>query len=141
MKRLKHALAVAIAVAVIGCDHSFAPTPGTVPGIYAARTFTTTDSTGTTTDWIVAGGSLNLILAQGGAAGGQLLLPGMGPAGSDFIASVTGTWELIGNTVRLTQSANTFVRDMPWLAGENLLTGDHTFDGTRVKVVLVKEAL
>jgi len=131
---------VAVAV-VVACDHSFAPTPGTVPGIYASRTFTTTDSSGTTTDWIVAGGSLNLILAQGGAAGGQLLLPGMGPAGSDFIASMTGTWELIGTTVRLTQSADTFVRDMPWLAGENLLTGDHTFDGTRVRVVLVKEAL
>jgi len=131
---------VAVAV-VVACDHSFLPTAGTVPGIYAARTFTTTDSSGTTTDWIVAGGSLNLILAQGGAAGGQLLLPGMGPAGSDFIASMTGTWELIGTTVRLTQSADTFVRDMPWLAGENLLTGDHTFDGTRVRVVLVKEAL
>ena len=132
---------IVTAVAAVACNHSFSPNPGTVHGIYAARTFTTTDSTGTTKDWIVAGGSLNLILATGGAAGGQLLIPGMGPAGSDFIASMTGTWQLIGNTVHLTQSANTFVRDMPWIAGENLLTGDHTFAGTRVKVVLVKEAL
>jgi len=87
---------IVTAVAAVACNHSFSPNPGTVHGIYAARTFMTTDSTGTTTDWIVAGGSLNLILAQGGAAGGQLLLPGMGPAGSDFIAiSNTYITELI----------------------------------------------
>jgi hypothetical protein len=131
-------VAVAFAVA---CNDSFEAPPGTVPGIYAARTFTTTDSAGTTTNWISAGGSLNLILAPGGAAGGQLVIPGAGPAGSDLVASMTGTWELTGNIVHFTQTANTFVRDMPWVAGENLLTGDHTIDGTRVKAVLVKEAL
>lgn len=58
MKRVSSLLAVAVAVA---CSDAFQPTIDNVAGDYTARTFTITDSTGTT-DVLKAGGVLTFSL-------------------------------------------------------------------------------
>src|SRR6266566_1604731 len=135
MKPIASLLAVA---AVVACSDSFKPTTDNVLGNYAASTFTTTDSTGTK-DWIVAGASLELLLGAQGITVGTLSVPGAGPGGTNVLADMTGTWELTGNTVHFTQNDDTFVRDIDWVASENRLSGDATFSGKRIRVVLTKQ--
>ena len=55
-----------------------------------------------------------------------------------FYALMEGTWTLTGTTVHFSQIADTFVRDMDWIASENRLSGDKTFGAVRVRVVLTK---
>src|SRR6266571_3079412 len=54
------------------------------------------------------------------------------------VHSMLGTWELTGTTVHFTQDADTFVRDVDWIASESHLSGDETFGSVRVRVVLKK---
>jgi len=77
-------------------------------------------------------------LAANGTTTGHLFLPGADTGGADFNADMAGTWMLSGDTIQFDQTADSFVRDMPFLAGENRLTGDHTFGGVRVRLVLTK---
>ncbi len=126
--------AAAAAATAVACSDSFRPTIDNVSGIYSVREFTT-DSAGTTKDWVAAGATLDLTLVPSGDVAGQLILPGVP---STFIALMTGTWALTRDTVRFNQIADTFVRDMDWVAGENRLSGDQTFGVVRVRVVLTK---
>jgi hypothetical protein len=64
---------------------------------------------------------------------GQLNLPG--DTMMAFV-SLNGSWTLTGNTVRFTQTSDTFVRNMDWIAGKDRLSGDKTFGAVRVRVVL-----
>jgi len=133
VRRLQHVLALA---AVVACGDGFQPNTDNVLGTYNAQTFTT-DSAGTTTDWLAHGAQLQITLHAHGVAQGLLILPDT-TGGPILLADLAGTWTLTGDTVRVQNPVDTFVRDMPWLASENRLTGDHTFGGTRIKVVLTK---
>jgi len=84
MKRVSSLLAVAIAVA---CSDAFQPTIDNVAGDYTARTFTITDSTGTT-DVLKAGGVLTLSLVPRGTTAGYLYIPGAVAGGSDVVADM-----------------------------------------------------
>lgn len=112
-----------------------------VAGEYAAEqtlgasTFTATQG-GETIDWLERGASLTITVATDGTTKGRLFVPGMD--GSDFDADLTGKWTLVGETVRFSHAADTFVRDMPSVVRDGRLEGDHTFGGTRIQVVLVK---
>ena len=133
MKRLQHVLAVA---AVVACGDGFQPNTDNVLGTYNAQTFTT-DSAGTTTDWLPHGAQLQIILAAHSVARGLLVFPDT-TGGPILIADLAGTWTLTGDTVHLQNSVDTFVRNMSWAASEKRLTGDQTFGGTRIRVVLTK---
>jgi len=122
------------AAAVVACSDAFKPTADNVSGIYQLQTFRT-DSAGTTKDWVAGGASLSLILSPGGHVGGELTMPADTVV---FYALLDGTWTLTGTTVHFSQSADTFVRDMDWIASENRLSGDKTFGAVRVRVVLTK---
>jgi hypothetical protein len=50
-------VATAAAAAAVACSDSFRPTVDNVSGIYSVREFTT-DSAGTTKDWVAAGATL-----------------------------------------------------------------------------------
>jgi hypothetical protein len=104
---------------------------------YGALKFTTSD--GETTDWLAEGAKFTIDLAGDGTTTGRLFIPGMEEDGSDFDADLAGTWTLKGDTVRFTHEADTFVRDMPFLVRTNKLEGEHTFDGTKIQVTLVKK--
>ena len=135
MKRLKHVLAVA---AVVACSDSFKPTTENVMGDYSVRTFQTTDTSGTI-DWVRRGGTMTISLGPFGVTTGHVFMPGAAQGGGDFDQLLIGDWTLSGNTITFSMPAvDTFVRDIPWAVGKNMLSGDRTFAGTRVRVVLTK---
>ncbi len=133
--RLRPSL-VAVA-AVVACSDSFSPTVDNVAGGYVLNTLVTTETAGTT-DWRARGATFTITLATNGTTTGHLFIPGAGAGGGDFNADMAGTWTLTGSTVEFAQTADSFVRDMAFKAAENRLTGDETFSGTRVRVVLTK---
>ncbi len=114
------------------------PTMADVAGSYAATTFTSQDSTGLT-DWLQQGASVTLMLTASGATTGHLFVPGGAENGADLDADMAGTWALHADTVRFSQTADTFVRDMPFVFGNNQLSGQDTYSGTVVRLVLTKQ--
>ena len=140
MRRYPIVLAVTLCAAV-GCSSgdAFSATTDNMLGNYAARTFTTTDTL-RTIDWLQRGGSLTITLGAIGTMTGTLFLPGAAPGGGDLDQVLLGNWTLSGNTITFDMpTIDTFIRDMPWTAGNGRLSGDHTFaGGTRIRVVLTK---
>ena len=118
----------------------FDPTTENVAGDYRLQALVTM-SGGVWTDWRAAGATFTIALAPNGTTSGHVFIPGSDDGGGGFSVDLAGRWALSGETVTFAQAADSFVREMAFVVGENLLTGDHTFAGTRVKVVLVKEAL
>ena len=129
MQELTSFLAVAV-VAAVACSDPFKPTTENVTGDYQLESFTT-DSAGVHRDWVAAGASMEIFLTPLGDVIGQLIVP-------LDTASMLGTWELTGTAVHFTQDADTFVRDVDWIASESHLSGDETFGSVRVRVVLKK---
>ena len=125
------------ALTLVACSDAFKPSIQNVSGVYRAQSFTTTDSGGTH-DWIAKGASLVLLLAPPGVSGGQLILPDT-TSGGFTIMLLEGTWTLHGDVVDFDQPADTFVRDVAWIATKDRLTADQTFSGTRIKVVLLRD--
>lgn len=114
------------------------PPASSVVGQYSAMTFRTTDA-GTVTDQLALGASLAIDLAQDGTTSGRLFVPGGGDTpGTDLDADLAGTWARVNNTIRFTQNADTFVRDMAFTIGTDELLGSATFGGVLVEVVLRK---
>ncbi len=129
--------AAAILISIVACSDSFKPNTANVAGTYRLQRLITTDILDTN-DWVAAGATLSLTLNTNGTTAGHIFAPGAGSGGSDFDADLAGTWNLTGDVVTFSQTADTFLRDMPFIAGENRLSGDQTFSGTRVTAVLTK---
>ena len=142
------ALAVlATAFVSSACDDSGVeprfPTVAEVSATYLASSSTqtaefTTTQDGETVDWLASGGILELELAADGTTSGRIFVPGMDEGGGDFDEDLAGTWDLEADTVHLDHDADTFLRDMPFQVNGDRLVGDRTFDGVRVRVVLVR---
>ena len=134
-------IAAAILVSIVACSDSFTPSEANVAGNYRLRTFTTIDAGGTT-DWAAAGASLGINLNTDGTTAGQLVIPGSVTGGAGLIEDMAGTWALSGDIVTFSQTADTFVRNMSFIASKGRLSGDRTIiAGTqtlRLTVVLVK---
>ena len=128
MKQIPRLLAVTAVAAAVACADAFKPTTENVTGDYQLVSFTT-DSAGVHKDWVAEGASMEILLSPLGDVIGQLIMP-------LDTASMLGSWELTGKTVHFTQDADTFVRDVDWIASENHLSGDKTFGSVRVRVVL-----
>ena len=125
-------------VASCGDDDATSPPISSVVGQYAAVTFRTTDA-GTVTDQLAQGATIAINLTANGTTTGRLFVPGGGEMpGTDLEADLAGTWALTNDTVRFSQNADTFVRDMAFAVGTNDLVGSATFDGVLIEVVLRK---
>ena len=110
-----------------------------VAGSYSATVFTVTEG-GTTTDLLAQGASIELLLKADGQTSGRLFVPGGNEDGSDLDADLTGTWSISGSSVTLAQTADTFLRDMTFVVGnDNSLEGEETFGSATVRVSLQKE--
>ena len=145
------ALVAVVVLAIMGtaaCGENAAPEmpmgnndpPGTqeVAGSYSATVFTVTEG-GTTTDLLAQGASIDLLLKTDGQTSGRLFVPGGNEDGSDLDADLTGTWSISGSSVNLTQTADTFLRDMTFVVGnDNTLEGEETFGSATVRVSLQK---
>ncbi len=135
MKLIASLLAVA---AALGCSDAFKPTTENVLGDYTLQMFQTTDTSGTI-DWVHRGGTMTISLGPFGVTTGHVFMPGAAEDGGDFDQLLIGDWTLTGKTITFDMPAvDTFVRDMPWTVAKNTLSGDHTFSGTRIRVVLTK---
>jgi hypothetical protein len=109
-----------------------------IAGTYVATTFQAA-TTDVTVDLLAAGASLTLTLTPAGAVSGTLNVPDtqFGPGVS---ASMTGTYTRTGTTVRFTQSADTFVRDLSWtVQGNTLVASGNAGGGVSVTIVLTKQ--
>jgi hypothetical protein len=127
---------LALALGLVACGNdSVAPTANTVAGTYTATTFTIPP-----TDALALGLTLTLTLALDGTTTGRLFLPGGGDNGVDLDEDLTGTWTLSGDTMRFTQSADTFIRDAVFTVGPNRLGTEGTFGDTSLRLVLTKAA-
>jgi hypothetical protein len=120
-----------------GGSDSFTPTEETVAGIYEASVFTVTGFSGTT-DLLLAGATVDATLVPDGTTSGRLFVPGGDEGGGDLDEDLTGTWTLTGQTVTFSQTADTFIRDVEFVAGRNTLTGEGSFSGLNVFLQLVK---
>jgi hypothetical protein len=139
LRRPAVAVAVAFLLASCGGDDSFSPTVDNVSGSYSASSFTVTTPAGAV-DLLALGASVEVTLAPNGTSTGRLFVPGAAEGGGDLDQDLTGTWTLSGSTVTFNQTADTFIRDAQFTAGRNQLTGEGTFGGQTVRIVLKKTA-
>lgn len=128
-------LLVVAVVGAVACSDAFEPTTENVSGTYQLSAFTS-DSAGVQKDWVASGAALELVLVPAGDVSGRLWVPNNTQF---FGANMIGTWALHGNTVHFIQDADTFVRDIDWIARRNRLYGNATLGVVRVHVVLWRE--
>jgi hypothetical protein len=132
------ALVAALAVLLGACDSPTAnPTVASASGEYQASTLSFTQG-GQTYDFLAAGAKLTMSLKQDGTTTGELFLPGVDEDGGDVREDLAGQWTLRADTVRFSQSADTFLRDVPFVVRRGRLTAEYGSDGARIEVVLRK---
>lgn len=131
-------LALALGALACGGDDPFTPTMETVAGSYTATTFTLSSVVGEI-NLLAGGATVTINLASNGTTTGRLLVPDGNDDGSDLDADLTGTWSLTDSTVTFEQSADTFIPDVDFVASANRLTGEGTFSGGTLRLVLTKE--
>lgn len=133
------AAAVGFGVLLISCggDNGFTPTVENVSGSYSALSFTIESSVGTL-DLLALGALVEATLDPDGTTSGRLFVPGADDDGGDLDEDLTGTWTLEGNTVTFSQTGDTFIRDVPFTVTEGRLTGEGTFEGQTIRLVLEK---
>lgn len=132
-------LLVGLPALLLGCDDSTSPSGNSAAGNYTAISFVTTGSSGQRNE-IQEGSTLVLNLNANGKTSGHLHMAAS-TGSSALDADMAGTWTQTGTTVEISQSEDTFVRDMPFElapdpAGGWDLIGDSVFSGRRVQVTL-----
>jgi hypothetical protein len=133
--------ALGLALAVAGCgddDDGFNPTVDDVAGSYTATTFTAT-SGASEIDLLALGASVTATLEADGTTTGQLQIPGAGQNGETLQEDLAGTWTLNGTTVTFSPSASTLISDVDFAVGSNTLTGEGTFEGSLLLLVLTRD--
>jgi hypothetical protein len=138
---MRRAWLLVLTLGGVGCgdDDSFSPTVETVAGSYTATTFTVSSVVGNI-NLLAGGATVTMNLASDGTTTGRLFVPGGDEDGSDLDRDLTGTWSLTGSTVTFEQTADSFIPDVEFIASANRLTGEDTFDGGTVRLVLTKES-
>ncbi|HYF38257.1 MAG TPA: hypothetical protein VD930_01125, partial [Gemmatimonadales bacterium] len=131
-------LAFALGAAACGDDDSFSPTVETVAGSYTATTFTLSSVVGEI-NLLSGGATVTMDLATDGTTTGRLFVPDVGTGGSDLEEDLAGTWSLTDSTVTFDQSEATFIPQIDFTASPNRLTGEGTFSGGTLRLVLTKE--
>jgi hypothetical protein len=131
------ALALALVLGACGGEDTFSPTAETVAGSYTAASLTVSSSVGTT-DLLASGSTVAITLAVDGTTSGRLFVPGGAEDGSDLDVDLDGTWTLSGATVTFNQTGDTFIRNIAFVAGPNRLSGEGTFSGALIRIVLGK---
>ena len=137
MRSLMTHFGLALALAACGGDDGFSPTIETVVGTYTGTSFTLTSSLGTA-DLSALGATVTLTLAGDGTTTGRLFVPNGAEDGGDLDADLAGTWALAGSTVTFSHEADTFIRDAAFTAEPDRLTGEDTFGGVTIRLVLSK---
>jgi hypothetical protein len=122
------------ATSACGSDDATGPDMSEVAATYTATTFTV-NVLGTEHDMLEAGASIVLTLSEDGTCSGHLFVPAT-DLSDEVDADLAGTWTLSGNTVTVSQSADTFLRDIDLEVDSPRLIGNGTFDGAMIHVEL-----
>ena len=130
------ALSLTFALGACGGD-SFSPTVETVAGNYTAGSLTTSSSVGTTDLLARPGSTVDIALAKPTAPRRNRLRPRW--CGGWQRPRRGPGWDVdaVGNTVTFNQTGDTFIRDVQFTAGRNRLSGEGTFSGTIVRLVMI----
>jgi hypothetical protein len=134
-------LLIGLPAVLLACGGSDEPASSPYAGSYVATSWTTTGNSGHQ-DQILAGSTLQITLNSNGTTTGHLHMAATA-ANPVFDGDMAGTWAVNGNVIDFTQTADTFVRDMPFTVDSNIqgimtLTGDQTFSGTRIQLTLTR---
>jgi len=139
LRRITAGIGLAVAAGAIACDATTEPSMSEVAGAYTATSFTLTEGSATPVNELSAGATADIVLAPNGTTTGELFIPGGNDDGSDFTASLAGSWTLSDNTVHFSQTADTFIRDMAFTVDGNTLVGDETFGTNRIRLTLTRQ--
>jgi hypothetical protein len=129
--------------AMIACGSDSTGPPSPLVGSYNAVEFTTTGSSGQTNQ-ILAGSTLSINLSANGSTTGHLHIAASGGTAA-FEADMAGTWAQTGSSVKFSQAADTFVKNMTFAvtaAGSSWeLVATQVFSGTEIKLTLSQVVL
>lgn len=128
-----------VLIVAIGCVDQ-GPTMFSLAGEYEATAFTSNDGT-QVIDHLAANDTITITLTANGATTGLLVVHGGAADGGTLRADLQGAWTLVDDVVNLSHTADTFLRDMPFLVSDRQLIGEEVFDGVRVRVVLTRQAI
>ena len=135
---IRRGAALCLVVALAACgdddDNGFDPTEDDVAGSYSATTFTLGPI-----DLLALGATVTATLDADGSTSGELHVPGGAPGGGNLDESLEGTWSLSGTTVTFSPSSSTVLTDVDFAAGPNTLTGEGTYLGDVLRLVLTKD--
>ena len=134
-------LLIGLPALLLACGGSDEPSSSPYAGSYVATSWTSTGNSGHQ-DQLLAGSTLQITLAANGTTTGHLHTAASG-ANPVFDADLAGTWTVNGNIVDFTTAVDTFVKDMLFTVGSNIqgiitLTGDQTFSGTQIQIILTR---
>jgi hypothetical protein len=108
-------------VLALGAACSEPLTPEDLVGTYQATEFNVTLN-GATTNLLAGGASVTLELRSGGATAGRFVLPVTpGVQTTPVDDDLAGTFTLQNGVVRLTQQADTYIKDFLFVAADNQL--------------------
>jgi hypothetical protein len=134
MIRRGAALCLVLALAACGDDDGgFSPTVEDVAGSYTATTFTLGS-----VDLLALGATVTATLNADGTTTGRLFVPN-GAEDGDLDEDLEGTWSLSGTTITFSPSASTVLTDVDFAAGPNTLTGEGTYLGNVLRLVMTKD--
>lgn len=122
-----------------GSSTTTQPSGNSAAGNYTALYWVTTGNSGQRSE-LLAGSTLVLNLSAAGTTSGHLHVAASG-ANQALDADMAGTWTQNGFTVNISQSADTFVRNITFQMfldpnGGWDLEGDENFTGGRVQLIL-----
>jgi len=89
-------------------------------------------------DALAAGGTLELVLREGGFVNGSLYEPAAVTGNIGVTSDMAGTWIKRGDTVRFSQVTQTFVSDIAWILTPEMLTAADSHDGNFYEVELTR---
>ncbi len=139
--RKLHALLVTAAatLAVAGAcsdDPNVPPGNSTVGGQYHATTFTASPSGGPAVSLLTLGATLDITLAPDQTTTGRLFIPAIVTGEGALDEDLAGTWRQSHDTVFFSQTADTFIRDAPFVVHGSALVGQLVDPEGRVDVTL-----
>jgi hypothetical protein len=129
-------------VAIVGCGGTDTSSPntnahGVLAGSYVATTFQVTPDGQGLIDVLAQGGSLTIVLESDNSVAGTLQIPASATGGQAVTASLNGTVSFSGNTVVFQAGGDTFVRNLTWTIGTNMLSVTNQHAGIAVFTIVL----
>lgn len=91
-----------------------------------------------TVDALSAGASIALTLRENGTTSGAFVIPASLNNGVAETLDLAGTFQHTNNTVTISPTADTFIRNIPWTAGTNTLVTTVAAGGIQYDVALTR---